>query len=244
MRPIVEIQDIKFRYTKVGPNILDGISFTIKKGKFIGIMGLSGCGKSTLAFILNGAIPQRIFGVMEGCVLVEGDDTRVTPISKIAQKVGLVFQDPDNQLFMPTVEEEIAFGPENLCYSRDKIKHIVEDVIKKLNIEKLRHKNPSKLSGGQKRIVALGSILSLNTDVIILDETLSELDIENKKMILNTIKVLKKSGKTIILIDHNPKNLYDVDELIVISKGKIVRQLEGGKIREFLSGQIHDILLS
>jgi energy-coupling factor transport system ATP-binding protein len=243
MNTIIKVEDLKFRYSADGPYVLKGVNLEIARETITGIVGLSGCGKSTLAMALNGAIPQRIPGLMEGRVQIDGHDTRKIPLSKLALKVGLVYQDPDNQLFLPTVEDEIAFGPENICLPREHISERVETILKALKIENLRHKNPSHLSGGQKHLVALAAVLSLNPDVIILDEPTAELDEENTRMVLQTIKSLKNSGKTIIIIEHNLKNLSMADSILVMADGRIVECLEGEKDYELLSGRIHELFL-
>jgi len=224
MSDAIKIEGLKFKYDKKGPYVLDGIDLAVKRGTVTAVVGLSGCGKSTLALTLNGAIPQRMPGIMEGMVLVDDMDTRQVPISKLALKVGLVFQEPDNQLFLPTVEDEVAFGPENLCLPPQEIKDIVERTLGVLGIEKLRSKNPSLLSGGQKHLVALAAVLSLDPEIIVLDEPTAELDEENTRLVLGALGKLKSAGKTIIIIEHNLNNLTIADSILLMAGGRIIKQ--------------------
>ncbi|HHW01270.1 MAG TPA: ABC transporter ATP-binding protein [Thermoanaerobacterales bacterium] len=245
MNDIIKIEGLKFKYRRKGPYVLDGIDLAIKRGKVTAIAGLSGCGKSTLALTLNGAIPQRVSGIMEGRVLVDGADTRQVSISKLALKVGMVFQEPENQLFLPTVEDEVAFGPENLCLPPGEIKAIVGRILGVLGIEKLRGRNPSQLSGGQKHLVALAAVLSLDPEIIVLDEPAAELDEDNTRLVLDAVKRLKAAGKTVIIVEHNLKNLLTIaDTVLLMAGGKIVECIEGEMVDELLSGDSDEFLLS
>lgn len=244
MNDIIKIEGLKFRYDENGPYVLKGIDLTIKKGSVTAIVGLSGCGKSTLALTLNGAIPQRVPGIMEGRVLVDGKDTRKTPVFELALKVGLVFQEPDNQLFLPTVEDEIAFGPENLCLPPHEIKDIIDRTLGLLRIESLREKNPSQLSGGQKHLAALAAVLGLDPEVLVLDEPTAELDEENVRLVLGTVEKLKHAGKTVIIIEHNLENLAIADDILVMAGGKIIERIGGKKKSELLSDKVYELLLS
>jgi len=243
MNPIIEVKDLSFRYTHDGPLILDSVSFEIEKGTITSIAGLSGCGKTTLAFCLCGAIPKSMPGIMDGSIIIEGQDIKNLSLPKLAQKIGMVFQDVDNQLFLPTVEAEIAFAPENLCLPYVEIEKRVEKVIHMLNIETLRYKNPSHLSGGQKHLVALASILSLDPEIIILDEVLSELDRKNKELIISVIKSLNRAGKTIIIIDHDINNLIMANNILLMKNGKLVDIIEAGENHELLYHRLSDFFL-
>lgn len=243
MKPIIEVCDLSFKYSEAGPIILDSINMKITKGSITAISGLSGCGKSTLAFCLCGAIPKSLPGKMEGNILLNGKNIGELDLPSLAQKIGIVFQEVDNQLFLPTVEAEIAFAPENLCLSYEEIGKIIERVLATLGIEELRYKNPSKLSGGEKHLVAIASILSLNPKVIILDEVFSELDEENKRLMTDTIQKLKAAGKTVIMIEHSIKNLAAADVILLMKAGRIEERIEAGEDRELLYSRLSDFFL-
>ena len=244
MKYILEINNLKFRYSGESPYILNSINMKIKSNTINAITGLSGCGKSTLAFALCGAIPKSLPGIIEGDILLEGKNIKEEALSTLAKKIGIVFQEVDNQLFLPTVEAEIAFAPENFCLSYNEIDTIIEKVLKDLKIEKLRYKNPSSLSGGEKHLIAIASVLSMDPDIIILDEVLSNLDDNNKSLIINTISLLKDSGKTIIFIDHNIKNLMIADYIYLMESGKIKETLGRDMANELLQNKLNDFFLS
>lgn len=243
MKTILEVKNLSFKYSEAGPIILDSINMKITEGSITAIAGLSGCGKSTLAFCLCGAIPKSLPGIMKGNILLEDKEIRELSLPTLAQKIGIVFQDVDNQLFLPTVEAEIAFAPENLCLSYEEIKKIIENVLATLGIEHLRHKNPLLLSGGEKHLVAIASTLSLNPEIIILDEVFSELDEENKRLMADTIQKLKGKSKTIIIIDHNVKNLMMADTILLMKKGKIEDRIEVDMDHELLYSRLSDFFL-
>jgi len=244
MKTILEIKNLRFRYNKNSPVILDSINMDIEENSITAIAGLSGCGKSTLAFILCGAIPKSLPGLVEGNILLKNKNIKNLPLSSISKEIGLVFQEVDNQLFLPSVESEIAFAPENYCLPYEEIDNIIDSTLKKLNIEHLRYRNSSFLSGGEKRLIAIASILSLNPDIIILDEVMANLDMENKQLVVNTMKTLQQLGKTIIFIDHDLDNLMMADYIYLMKEGKIEDLLKGGQDNEFIYNKISDFFLS
>ena len=142
MKNILEIKNLSFKYSEAAPVILDSINMEIAEGSITAIAGLSGCGKSTLAFCMCGAIPKVISGIVSGNIMYKGEDINTKSLPTLAQKIGIVFQDVDNQLFLPTVDAEIAFAPENLCLSYEEIEKIVQEVAAALGIENLKHKKP------------------------------------------------------------------------------------------------------
>lgn len=243
MMPYIEIKNLSVRYNGKG-NVLDSITTYIEKGSITAIAGLSGCGKSTLAFCLCGAIPKSLPGIMSGSIQIGGADIISLPMPILAQQVGMVFQDVDNQLFLPTVEAEVAFAPENLCLPREEIGLIVSDVLETLGISHLRHSDPSRLSGGEKHLVAIASILSLDPDIIILDEVMSQLDRENNERIAGMIAKLRSCGKTIIIIDHSIKNLLLADTILLMKQGRLEERIEVDEDHELLYGRLSDFFLS
>ncbi|ACB83932.1 energy-coupling factor ABC transporter ATP-binding protein [Natranaerobius thermophilus] len=220
----VEINNLGFRFPSNSSDLLQNINLKVKEGEVLAIVGLSGCGKSTLCYCISGIIPLIKQGVMEGEVLINGRSTQELSLSQIATNLGIVFQNPETQLFSPTVEDEIAFGPENLCFARDAIEKRVDESLKKVGMEQQRYKNPHHLSGGQKQLIALASVLSLNPKILIFDEAMSKLDPDGKKMIKDLIIDLKNEGRTIIMVEHDMANLNIADR---------VKLLDGGKLTDF-----------
>jgi energy-coupling factor transport system ATP-binding protein len=221
----IEIRGLSFRYEGSAP-LLKDIDLVVNEGEILAIVGLSGAGKSTLCYCMSGIIPHVYKGVMEGEVLINGVSTRELTLPKISTALGIVFQNPDNQLFSPTVEDEIAFGPENLCIPREEIGVIIDKVLKQVGVEKYRHSTPHKLSGGQKQLIALAAVLSLDPDILIFDEAASQIDAAGKRMVKDVILKLKESGKTIVSIEHDFDNLDIADKLMLLSQGSL-RPFEG-----------------
>lgn len=241
--PIIQISELYFKYKSNSRYILDGITLDITEGAITGITGPSGCGKSTLALVLSGIIPHGIKGFLTGLVTIRETNMQAMSLPQIAGHVGIVLQDPDNQLFMPTVAEEIAFAAENFCCSQTEIHDTVDTILRQLDIYQLRDIEPSKLSGGEKKLVAMAAILSMKPRVLILDEPYSGLDIDNKSRLSRLIDNLKQSGKTVVIIEHDPYILMKTDTLYVMCDGKVHKRLEGAGIHEFLQGGSRELLL-
>lgn len=219
----VVVQDLTYRYRRDGPTVIKNINFRIAKGEIVAVTGLSGCGKSTLCNCLCGIIPHCQGGEMWGEVLVNGKNTRELGIASLALQVGMVFQNPDTQLFSPTVEDEIAFAPENMCLVPEFIRERVDNIMDLLRINELREANPCYLSGGEKHLVALAAVLALDPPVLILDEVMSQLDTGSENKVTAALKKLRKQGKTIIMVEHNLETVAFADRLMVINDGEIVR---------------------
>ena len=222
MEPVV-VHDLTFRYWPAGPVVLNRVDFQVTRGKMLAVTGLSGCGKSTLCACLNGIIPHSRGGEMTGSILVNGKNTREYRVARLALEVGLVFQDPDTQIFSPTVEDEIAFAPENLCLPTDQIRERVNQVIALLGIEALRGADPNRLSGGDKHLVALAAVLALDPPVLVLDEVMSGLDAEGRKMVTAVMETLRRQGKTIIAVEHDFESVAFADWMLVLDSGVIAR---------------------
>ena len=151
-------------------------------------------------------------------------------LPEISTKVGIVFQDPDTQLFSPTVENEIAFGPENLCVPREKIGLRIKRVLETVNMEEYRFENPNNLSGGQKQLITIASVLAMETEILLFDEILSQIDKEGKIKIREVIRGLKEEGRTIILIEHDLDNLQIADRVLQLKDGKLEKFKDGETI--------------
>lgn len=219
----VVVQGLTYQYQPGGPFVLKGLDFQVGRGEIVVVTGLSGCGKSTLCFCLSGAIRHNRDGVMAGEVVVNGKNIREMRGASLALEVGMVFQDPDTQLFSPTVEDEIAFAPENLCLPPDRIRETVDHVLDLLGIAALREANPYQLSGGEKQLVALAAVLALDPPVLIVDEVMSQLDAGGREKVAAVLERLRGMGKTIIAVEHNLEAVAFADRLIVLENGALVR---------------------
>lgn len=220
----IEINGLSFTYSGSDTKVLDDISLFIPQGAFVGLVGPSGCGKTTLARCLNGLIPHFHPGDLEGSVIVQGLNSQEHQAHELAQKVGLVFQNPENQLVAPTVERELAFGPENLGVPRDEIRQRVETLLNQNNLLELRDKAPYELSGGEQQRVAIAAILALEPDILVLDEPTANLDPLSAYEILKLIAKLNQEMKiTVLLIEHRLELVLPlIQELIVLDNGKIL----------------------
>jgi len=226
----IRVTNLSYRYARHRSPVLSDITFKITAGETLGITGRNGCGKSTLCRCLCGIIPHYLGGEMTGEVTVFGQDTRKTPLRKLSQMVGMVLQNPDTQLFSPTVEDELAFAPENFCLPPDQIKERVVSVLEWLDLFDLRLEHPHHLSGGQKQLVALGAILTLDPQVIILDEVLAHLDGEGVQRILEVLAKLRRQGKTLLVVDHTGQALKKADKIFVMEDGRIIHRGPGDKL--------------
>lgn len=217
----IEIKDLHFRYNASERDILSGISLCVNKGEVVAIVGLSGKGKSTLCYCISGIIPHILSGNMSGEVRINGTSTRNMTVAQIGASLGVVFQDPDTQLFSPTVEDELAFGPENLCIDKDEIGKRIEESLYLVGMQEHRYDNPNQLSGGQKQLIAIASVLCLKPNILILDEVMAQVDKDGKQRIKQVIKNLRKEGKTIVMVEHDLNNLDIADKIILLKEGKL-----------------------
>ncbi len=218
----VVVRNLNYQYRSGDPFALRNISFRAARGEMVVVTGLSGCGKSTLCFCISGAARHNREGVMSGDVLLNGKDTGELRAAELALEVGMVFQDPDTQLFSPTVEDEIAFAPENLCLPPAQIRERVDRALALLGIDALREANPYKLSGGEKLLVALAAVLTLDPPVLVLDEVMSQLDRDGKKRVAAALQRLRDMGKAVIAVEHNLEAVSFADRLLVMEKGTLL----------------------
>jgi len=218
-KSIIEINDISFSYSDKLP-VLTDISFSVGEGEFLSVLGYNGSGKSTLAKLLNGILLPT-----EGKVLVDGIDTSDEQrIFEVRRRVGMVFQNPDNQIVASTVEEDVAFGLENIGVEPSEMRERVDDALRIVGMYERRHQSPNRLSGGQKQRVAIAGILAMRPKCIILDEPTAMLDPKGREKVLATIKMLNREfGITIVLITHFMEEAAEADRVIVLSEGKIVK---------------------
>lgn len=221
---MIVCSNLKFKYDSEEADskyAIDGVSFDVKKGEFLVILGRNGSGKSTLAKQFNALLMPT-----EGKMEVNGMDTsNEENIWKIRSKTGMVFQNPDNQLVATIVEEDVAFGPENLGVEPKEIRKRVTEALKRVAMYKYRNNAPHLLSGGQKQRVAIAGILAMLPDCIVLDEPTAMLDPSGRKEVMSTIKDLNKNyGITIILITHYMEEAAQADRILVMDSGKMILQ--------------------
>ena len=221
MDNIIEIKNITFEYEDGDQNdiILENFSLDIKRGSFTVILGHNGSGKSTLAKLLNG-----LYKPTDGNIFVDGINTADEEHEiEIKRRVGLVFQNPDNQLVASIVEEDVAFGPENLGHDPDVIRTEVDQALNAVDMYEFRKSTPHRLSGGQKQRIAIAGIIAMKPDCIVLDEPTAMLDPKGRAEIISTIKKLNRENNiTIVLITHFMEEAVDADRVIVMDSGKIV----------------------
>lgn len=212
----VEIINLSFKYKNAKERVLDNINLIVGQGELISIDGASGCGKSTLCNCICGLIPNVYEGEFHGEVKILGQNINSMTRAEAATGVGIIFQNPSTQLFSPTIEDELAFGPENLCVVRNEIERRIDEILKIICMEKYRYENPNTLSGGQQQLIAIASVLMLNPKILICDEIMSWIDDDGKKIIKNLIINLKNQGKTIIMVEHDKENSIIADRNILI----------------------------
>lgn len=222
----ISLENVVFSYTddeneKSEKNAVDGVSLNIKKGEFVALLGHNGCGKSTIAKHLNAMLLPD-----SGRVLIDGDDTSDEEKTyDIRKKVGLVLQNPDNQLVASIVEEDVAFGPENLGIPPQEIRERVDYALKAVGMYDYREHAPFKLSGGQKQRVAIAGILAMLPECIVLDEPTAMLDPNGRDEVLSTLlKLNKEKNITVVLITHYMDEAVLADRVVVMDSGKILTQ--------------------
>lgn len=217
---IIEIKNLSYRYPNSFKPVLENINLEISRGEFFLIAGRTGSGKSSLCKAIAGLIPNFYKGEFKGEVKVFGESTLN---QKIAGRIGMVFQNPEDQILTMQVESEIAFGPENLGLPRAEIAQRVEEAISQLQIEHLRDRSPYEISSGELQKVAIASILAMKPEVLILDEPTSDLDPQSAMNLFKILKSLHIQGKTIILAEHRLElALAIVDRVAVLEQGEII----------------------
>ncbi len=223
-RPVVSLKGLSFSFYNANCRALDDIGLDIPEGQFVAITGPSGCGKSTLAMAIGGYIPHVIEGKLEGSIVAGGLQTDSASLADLSTIVGIVQQDPESQLCTLEVDDEVAFGPENLALPLDEVRKRVERSLALVNASHLRGRDIYELSGGEKQRVAIASILAMQPRVLILDEPTSNLDPTSTAEVLAAIARLRQeSGLTIIVIEHKLDRIMPLaDRLLVMDGGRIV----------------------
>lgn len=232
MRDFIRVENLTFEYDKDGTEktrAIDDVSFTIEKGSFTAIIGQNGSGKSTLARNLNGLLVPT-----SGRILVDGMDTADdSRIWEIRSRVAMVFQNPDNQIVSSIVEDDVAFGPENLGVDPAEIRRRVDDALKRVDMYHLRNKAPHQLSGGQKQRIAIAGAVAMRPECIVFDEPTAMLDPKGRREVLEIVRELNSQGITTILITHFMEEAAQADKIIVMDRGQV--KLQGAPVEIFRS---------
>ncbi len=233
---LVECKNFSFKYLGSERLALRKVNLTIEEGEYVVITGPSGCGKTTLCRAINGLVPHFHRGYVGGHIYVDSMDTREHTVAEFASVVGLVFQEPENQLVTLNVEREIAFGPENLGVDPAEIRRRVEELIDLLKLEHLRDKHPHEMSGGEQQRVAMAATLALKPRILVADEPTSNLDPKSAERILDIISFLNKKGMTVVLVEHRLDLVAkDATRVVLMEDGGIVAD---GPPREVLAQDI------
>ena len=218
---MIKATNLWFGYSDEKEKALKGINFEAEKGEFIAVLGSNGCGKSTLAKHFNAILLPEKGEVMVEDMLTSDDEK----LFDIRQKVGMVFQNPDNQIVATIVEEDVAFALENMGVEPGEIRRRIDEAMEKTGVYKFKDKAPHHLSGGQKQRVAIAGIIAMRPDYIVLDEPTAMLDPEGRRLVLKTIKSLNKEyGITVILITHYMDEAAQADRIVVMSNGNVVKE--------------------
>jgi len=197
----VEVRNLSVAYD--GRSIIRDFSFAADTGEAVLLKGPSGCGKSTFLHAVCGLIPGSIQAEISGEILISGKNILDLSVAERAGEIGIVFQNPETQLFCDSVEDEVAFGLENLCVPRDEIGRRLDTVLTLTGLEKHRFDSPKELSGGQKQLIVLAAVLVLNPKILLLDEVLSQLDYNSRQSFKAQFLALKHEGRTLIMVDHD-----------------------------------------
>ena len=239
----IKIRNLKYAYKGDEGEpvpVLRGVDLDIEKGEYVAVLGHNGSGKSTLAKLLNLVIDDYDF--FEGSIEIDGqditrEDMTEDDIYDLRKKVGMVFQNPDNQLVATIVEEDVAFGPENLGLPREEIRKRVDEALATVGMTEYIHHEPHRLSGGQKQRIAIAGIIAMKPECMIFDESTAMLDPMGRRDVVETIEKLnREEGKTVISITHYMDEAVRADRVIVINDGKVI--LDGAPSKIFAQSQI------
>jgi biotin transport system ATP-binding protein/energy-coupling factor transport system ATP-binding protein len=215
---MIKIENLVHRYDGRDAPALEGINLEIKEGEYVAIIGPVGCGKTTLIKHLNALLVPT-----EGNVWVDGMNTRdARVVGEIRRRVGMVFQNPDNQIIGMTVEEDVAFGPGNLRLPPREIRQRVTDALEAVGMGRYARRHPHTLSGGEKRLVTIADVLAMNPRYIALDEPTSSLDPSTREVVLSILRRLNGQGIAMIHVTHNMDEISGADRIMVMEKGRIV----------------------
>ncbi|MGM0340723.1 energy-coupling factor ABC transporter ATP-binding protein [Enterococcus sp. AZ007] len=232
---LIELANVTYRYPLDSDATIKNIDLSLEKGKVYGLIGSNQAGKTTLCNIIRGFIPEMFLGDLTGKVIYKGQAIQQYNIGALAAEIGYSSQNPFTQIsgVKDTVEEEIAYGMENIGVSHEIMHQKVQELIDLFKLNELKEKNPFELSGGQKQRVALASIVALDPEVVILDEPTSQLDPQSTEEVFEIIAMLKQQGKTIIVVEHKVDLLAEYcDEIILLEQGQVIKK---GTVHQVLS---------
>lgn len=222
---MIHFEHVSFEYEK-GQTVLDDLSFTVREGESVGLIGANGAGKSTLLKVLLGLLPYS------GKIYVDDLEVNKQNLKDIRKKLGFVLQNSDNQMFMPTVMEDVMFGPLNYGMSREDAEARTDRVLAQLGLSELKHRHNHKISGGEKRMAAIATVLAMDPDVLLMDEPTSALDPLNRRIVINTINSLPK---TRVITSHDLDMILDTcQRVILLSDGRIAAD---GSTQEILTNK-------
>lgn len=233
---VIEIRNLSYTYPGATKPSISDVSLKVEKGEFVLITGPSGCGKTTLCRCFNGLIPHFYQGELKGEISVAGKDTTKQQTHEMAKHVGLVFQNPENQLFALSIEKDVAFGLENLGYSREEMRKRVDWALNLAGIYDLRERSPHEVSGGQQQRVAIAAVLAMQPEIIVLDEPTSFLDPLSAEKIFQVIHELNQTlGITVVLVEHRlDLTARYANHIVIMDEGKIVSD---GETRGILASE-------
>lgn len=229
----LDLQNVRFKHKGSDRWALDGVSLQVEKGEFITLLGSNGSGKSTICMLSNGLIPHALPGDLQGKIEIFGYDVKEHSVAEFSTKVGIVFQEPESQLFCMSVEEEVAFGPENLAVPREELRERVEWALKLVGMEGYNDRSPFSLSGGQKQRVAIAAALSMRPDMLVLDEPAYALDPVGRLELYSVLRDLKERfGMTVLLAERDAEEAVAFSDRIVLMKAG--RVIDSGPPRDVL----------
>lgn len=225
MSEVIKVEDVYYEYPD-GTQALKGVNLSILSGEFVAIMGENGAGKTTLIKHFNGVLKPS-----KGRVLVKGRDTRSLTVAEISREVGIVFQNPDHQLFNETVYDEVAFALRNFQYPEDVIDRRVEWALKIMELDRYKERSPYTLSVGERKRLAIAAVLAYDPEVLVLDEPTAGQDYVQKEKISETLNLLRTLGKTIIIVTHDVEFVLEhVNRIILMSGGEVIAQAPPAEI--------------
>lgn len=216
----IEIKNLSFRYNDETALAVDDLSLTVEKGAFVAIVGRNASGKSTLAKLINGLIAP-LSGQITVCGFDSADPENAFEIRK---RCGIVFQNPDNQAVATIVEDDVAFGPENVGVSREEIGKRIEFALDATGTREFRDRQTATLSGGQKQRVAIAGVLALRPEILILDESTSMLDPKGREEVMSVVRKLNEEGMTVLVITHYMEEVVSCEKVFVMHKGRMIRE--------------------
>lgn len=237
----IDIRNVSFRYPEEPEDflVLKDLSLAIKQGEFLSVIGANSSGKSTLGRLMN-----ALYAPVKGSIHVDGMLTSdINHTTSIRRLVGMIFQNPDNQIVATTVEEEVAFGPENLCFPSSEIRLRVDEALSLTGLSQFKHMPPHLLSGGQKQLLAIASVLSMRPSCIVFDEPTSLLDPKSRRMVIGKIVELNQQGITIILITHRMEEVLLSHRSVVLFEGRIVKDILPSELFHMDEQDLHSFKL-